>query len=233
LLALGALGPGCALFSKGEALSPRYFSPVSIEAPHSAAAGPEPSDTGAAAAPELRIGRVEPAAHLEGRIAYRPSASELAYYEDRRWTEPPEQFVRRALESELFERRAFRRVVGGAAPTLDVEVLSFEELRFEEGAAPRARLTLLITLRDDRHALLERTVNVETPLAAAEDAGPALAAAMAVALGTATEQIAEQVTTELRKPGLRSASAHEPRAAGAPSSGAAATGGESEDGAVD
>jgi cholesterol transport system auxiliary component len=222
LALLGAVAQsGCALSSKGEAMTPRFFSPTALEAPDSAGAlkltaAPGTSDSAPA---ELRIGRVEPAAHIEERIAYRLSASELAYYDDRRWTEPPEQFVRRALERELFERRAFRRVVAGAAPTLDVEVLSFEELR---QGAPRARLTLLISLRDERHALLERTLTVETPIRAGDDTGPALAGAMAVALESATEQIAAAVSAELLERSAGSIGAHEPRGAGA--SGAAAGG---------
>jgi cholesterol transport system auxiliary component len=189
LLCAACLVQGCALMSKGEARTPRYFSPALEAARAPAAERGERLD--------LRLGPVESAAHLEERIAYRVSDTELGYYDDRLWTEPPEQFVRRALESELFEKRAFRRVISGPGPTLDVEVLSFEELR--EGA-PRARLTLLTRLRDERRVLLERTVSVEAPLAAgAEDAGPALALAMANALASATQQIADQVGTELQK----------------------------------
>src|SRR5918994_590680 len=101
LLLLGAcLASGCgALSSKGEALTPRFFSPTPLETPPAGAA---------------------PA---EGAARGRP-----------------------------------------------------------EGAV-RARLSLLITLRDERHALLERTVNVEVPVGSSEDPGPALASAMAVALG--------------------------------------------------
>lgn len=191
---------GCALLSKGDALSPRYFSPA-IE--------PVPDSTEApAAALELRIGQIEPAAHLNERMAYRVSETELAYYDDRRWTESPERYVRRALESELFETHAFRRVVSGDAPTLDVEVLGFEELRSPE----RARLSLLVTLRDQRHARLERTIVVEVPLELGEkeDAGPALARAMQSALGRATKEIAERVSAELRRqPGSSSVAAKE------------------------
>jgi cholesterol transport system auxiliary component len=187
---LSSLLCGCALMSKGEAVSPRYFSPA-LETAHESADAASPR-------PELRVGRIEPAAHLEARIAYRISESELAYYEDRRWTEPPEAFVRRALESELFETHAFRRVMSGGAPTLDVEVLSFEELR--EGS-PRARLSLLITLRDDRHALLERTISAEAELVLGDegDEGPALASAMASALSRATKEIATRVSAELEQ----------------------------------
>jgi ABC-type uncharacterized transport system auxiliary subunit len=185
---------GCALMSKGEALSPRYFSPhleSSVAAPAREA---QPL--------ALRLGRIEPAAHVEERIAYRVSDTELAYYDDRRWTEPPEEFVRRALEEELFERRGFQRVISGAAPTLDVEVLSFEERR--EGH-PSARLTLAVTLRDDRRALLDRTISVDVAIARGAgsgkgddaDVGPALAEAMAGALASATRQVADQVSSQL------------------------------------
>jgi cholesterol transport system auxiliary component len=195
LLATALLASGCAFLSKGEALTPRYFSPM----PTSEQPGPsEPPGPRPPAPPELRIGRIEPAAYLGERIAYRISDNELAYYDDRRWTEPPEQFVRRALERELFESHAFRRVISGAAPTLDVELLSFEEVR---QGTPRARLSLLITLRDERHALLERTLSTEAPLELGPnaDAGPALARAMAEALGRATRDVAERVAAELRQ----------------------------------
>jgi cholesterol transport system auxiliary component len=196
LAAAALLASGCAFMSKGEGMTPRYFSPAPASEPPEASEPPAPEPT--SAPPELRIGRIEPAAHLEERIAYRISDSEIAYYDDRRWTEPPEQFVRRALERELFESRAFRRVISGAAPTLDVEVLSFEEVR---QGTPRARLSLLITLRDERHALLERTLSMEAPLELGPDAdeGRALARAMAGALGRATRDVAERVAAELRQ----------------------------------
>jgi cholesterol transport system auxiliary component len=189
---------GCALLSKGDAMSPRYFSPALEPVRDSPQAGARPL--------ELRIGQIEPAAHLSERIAYRVSDTELAYYDDRRWTESPEQFVRRALESELFETQAFRRVVSGDAATLDVEVLSFEELRAPE----RARLSLLITLRDQRHARFQRTILAEVPLdlAGKDDAGPALAKAMQSALARATKEIAERVSAELsREPAASSVAA--------------------------
>lgn len=188
---------GCALASKGDALSPRYFSPT-VEPAKGPDEGANAPHAQASIQLELRVGRVEPAAYLEERIAYRINQQELAYYEDRRWTEPPEQFVRRALEHELFETHGFRRVLSGAAPTLDVDVLSFEELR--QGPR-RAHLALHITLRDDRHALLERTVTADAPLdlGAPDDEGRALAAAMASALSLAARDVAEQVSAELER----------------------------------
>lgn len=189
-LAAGVLASACALTSKGEPLTPRYFTPLAE--PDAASAVPA-----APTAAELRLGRVEPAAHLEERIAYRLSDTELAYYDDRRWSEPPDALVRRALERELFERRGLGRVVSGAAPTLEVDVLGFEELREKP---PRARCSLRILLHDDRRAQLERTLTVDVPLATGKEgeSGPALARAMAGALAAATRQAADAAVNALR-----------------------------------
>ena len=81
-LVAGALASGCALTSKAKALTPRYFTP-SLE---SSAREHQPAPAPAAehAKTGLRLGRVEAAAHLEERIAYRINDAELAYYDDRR-----------------------------------------------------------------------------------------------------------------------------------------------------
>lgn len=190
VVALAAMlgGGACALASKAEPLSPRYFSPA-----------PAAGEGGAGAAQphlEVRLGQIESAAHLEERIAYRVSDTELGYYEDRRWTEPPDGYVRRQLLHELFEVRGVRRIISGAGTTLDVELVSFEEVR---AGKPRARLGLRFSLRDDRRSLLEQALLVEEPLGdvAADDAGRALAEAMAVALTRAVNDVAEQVVRQL------------------------------------
>ena len=190
-LMLAGLSSGCALMSKGEPVTPRYFTPLAEPSSSGAKAGAPASER---APSELRLGQVEPAAHLDERIAYRVSDAELAYYADQRWTEPPEALVRRALERELFERRGLERVVSGAAPTLDIDVLGFEELR--EPPA-RARVSMRLLLHDDRRAQLERTVTVDVPLADGADRGPALARAMAEALSTAARQVADLAITQL------------------------------------
>lgn len=196
LVALGAaLGGGsCALSSKAEPLSPRYFSPAEASARRAGAAQ---------ANVEVRLGQIESAAHLEERIAYRLSETELGYYEDRRWTEPPDGYLRRQLVHELFEVRGARRVVSGAGATLDVELVSFEEVR--EGK-PRARLGLRFSLREEHRSLLERAIVVEEPLGAgaSEDAGRALAAAMALALERAVNEVADQVVRQLEAPAVAS-----------------------------
>jgi ABC-type uncharacterized transport system auxiliary subunit len=183
VLLVAVQSAGCALLSKSERMTPRYFSPA--------------SELATADAPKalrsplsLRLGMIDSAAHLEERIAYRLSDTELGYYDDRRWTEPPEEYLRRALGHELFETRGISRVVAGAAPTLDVELVSFEQIRH---GAPRARVALRFALRDERSALLERALVVEEPLKAdgtKSDAEP-LARALSSALSRAVTQLAE------------------------------------------
>jgi uncharacterized lipoprotein YmbA len=181
---------GCALTSKAAPLAPRYFSPELREesSPHPAAN----------AGLELRLGRIEAAAHLEQRLAYRSDESELGYYDSWRWTEPPEAYLERALVQQLFEQRGLVRVVSGPAPTLDVELSSFEELR--SGAA-RARVELRLSLRDERRSLLERTLRVEQAMApgAPADAPLRLTRALSAALEQAVGELAALVTPELER----------------------------------
>lgn len=187
---LFALLAGCALTSKGAPLAPRYFSPeLRQDGP------PGPS---AKVGLELRLGRIEGSAHLEQRLAYRSSESELGYYDSWRWTEPPEAYLERALAQQLFERRGLVHVVSGPAPTLDVELSSFEELR--SGAA-RARVELRLTLRDERRSLLERTLRVERAIASGtpEDAPLRLTQALSAALEEAVGKVSALVTSELER----------------------------------
>jgi cholesterol transport system auxiliary component len=186
-----ALSSGCALTSKASAVQPRFFSP---ELDERAAA----SETTPDAAPlALRLGLVEAASHLEERMSYRVNASELGYYDDRRWSERPEAYLRRALEQELFQRRQIRRVLSGAGTTLDVELTAFEELR---GPKPKVRLALAFRLHDDRQATLERNVVIERPLAPDGDIDHAqrVASALGSALAAAVTEVGDRATAHLR-----------------------------------
>jgi cholesterol transport system auxiliary component len=189
LLGLLLLGqqPACALTSKADARSPRYFNPQ-------LAAG---SRSRAAEQPfELRLGQVSSASHLDERITYRVSAAEVGFYDDRRWTEIPEAFLRRALERELFEERRLARVVSGLAPVLDVELTSLEEVR---GSPSKARVTLTFSLRDERRSLLERSLELERPVSeqTGADAAQRLAQALAVALTQAVQAVGGEVVDKL------------------------------------
>ncbi len=185
-----ALASGCALTSKASAVQPRFFSPELGEPPPAAAA---PETTPLA----IRLGLVEAASHLEERMSYRVHASELGYHEDRRWSERPEAYLRRALEQELFRHRQIRRVLSGAGTTLDVELTAFEELR---GPPARVRLALEYRLHDDRQATLEQSVVIERPLAADGDVDHAqrVASALGSALTAAVTEVGDQVTAHLR-----------------------------------
>ncbi len=182
---------GCALTSKSEPIVPRYFSP---ELP--AAAGARSGARPAGPALDLRLGHIGSAANLDERLVYRDSPHELGYYQERRWTEVPEEYLKRKLAGALFQERALRHVVGGAAPTLDVDLVAFEEVR-----APRrlARVQVTVRLHDQRSVRWEETLTVEQPLTVAPkgDLPDEMVHALGVALGAVVERIADRVVTEL------------------------------------
>jgi cholesterol transport system auxiliary component len=188
-MALAALTPACALLSKSEPMTPRFFSPEAVESKTSEPVPP----TGL----EVRLGRVTADAYLKNRIMRRDSAYEITYYDERMWTEKPETYVRRALSRALFDERGARQVISGIATTLDVDVVAFEEVM---KPAHVGRVELSYTLYDDRIVLLSRTVEVERPIAEAkgEAAADAVVEALAGAMSAAVDQVASAATAELR-----------------------------------
>lgn len=183
---------GCALTNKSEAVTPRYYSPEKPgETAHTAAAA-------SSTRPELRLGRVTHASYLDERIVYRDSEYELGYYEERRWTESPEQYLKRRLSRVLFEDRRIHRVVGGLAPMLETELVAFEEIR-----APKrmARVRVIVRLHDQLSVRWEETMTVEQPIGEGDGAGPVVAA-LGTALRTTVDRIAERVETELAALGV-------------------------------
>lgn len=180
--------PGCALTSKSDPLEIRYFTP---------AEAPPPSGAPAGDGARLRLGRLSASDHLRQRIVVRTSAVELAALEDRRWTEKPEDYLRRALARALFEQAGLVHAIAGAGPTLDVELLAFEEVRRGDDRA--AAVAMHVALHDDRVVLDSTTVRVEVPLEAGTDATAPLAQAMGSALDQATRQIATRVATRLAR----------------------------------
>src|SRR4051812_10668550 len=82
---------GCALTSKSDPIVPRYFSPERSGDTSRRATQPQGPPA------ELRLGRVDGASHLEERLIFRESDNELGYYAERRWTEAPEQYLKRRL----------------------------------------------------------------------------------------------------------------------------------------
>ena len=195
-LLIGSLLSGCALLTKADPLTPRYFSA------EPSGTGPASGDsvtaprTNSAPNRELKLGRVTSASYLGERLVFRDSAYELGFYEDRRWTEKPEAYFRRALSRALYEQGGFRRVVSGAGPTLDCELVELAELRSPTHVA-RARANFV--LYDSRSVRTEATVTVELPIAAGKDeAGAATSvAALSLALTSAVDQIVRRVSASL------------------------------------
>jgi uncharacterized lipoprotein YmbA len=186
---LVVLAAGCALSTKSAPLELRYFSP---EAPEAAA----PAVRAEAVAPRgrLRLGRVTPSAHLRYRIVHRTSDVERQLSETLRWTDAPDAYVRRALSRALFEGRALEQVVGGAAPTLDVEVIAFEAVhRHPDRHA--GRVELRYQLHDERAVLESGGIAVERPARGPEI--EVIVAAIGDAMSAATAEVAARIARRL------------------------------------
>ena len=192
VMALSGATTGCALFTKADPVVLRYFTPEALGGP--------PRDIALVKAPagtplELRLGRVTAASYLKDRIAFRDQGFEIGYYDRLRWTERPEDLLRRALGRALFEDEGIRQIVSGAGPILDVDLGAFEELK-----APRhvARITVTWVLRDDQHVQLQQTFTIERAVASGEAAGhAALAPAMAAAFDEAVQRVVARTKTAL------------------------------------
>lgn len=190
---------GCALTSKSDPMMPRYFSPDESRgrgrvAAASAVGEREPETQ----AIELRLGRVTAASYLGERIVFRDSNYELGYYEERRWTERPEAYLRRAVARALFEDRSLRRLVSGAGPTLDIELSELAELR----SPPVVRVRATYVLYDERVVRQQATLTIERAIPTAATASQSAeigARAMADALGDTVTQIADRVAADLRR----------------------------------
>jgi cholesterol transport system auxiliary component len=171
---------GCALTSRSTPVELRYFVPPIHAATAVAGEGPL-----------LRLGRVTPTTLLRERILHRDTEVELGRYETLRWTDRPEAYVRRALERALFDSHRFAQAVGGDAPTLDVDVLAFEEVR--RGARRFGRVVLAYDLRDEQRVLAHGTVAIE------REAAPNIDAVVA-AIGDALDAATAELARRLRQP---------------------------------
>jgi cholesterol transport system auxiliary component len=180
---------GCALSSKAQPLEFHYFS---AEPPAAAVQSRPP----AADAPRLRLGPITAADYLRYRIVRRDSAQSVEPYETQRWAEAPREYVRRALVRALFDPGALAQVISGAAPTLDVEVIAFEELVRPGGHAGRVQLSY--SLHDDQVVIARGTVTAERPARGA-DMG-AVAVAIGAAMDAASAELAGRIVPRLRAP---------------------------------
>ena len=185
-----ALSVGCALTSKGDALAIRWYTPENTKTTLTSAspgAGVIPET-----APQIELGRVSSGINLREKIAYRDSTFEQGFYDDKRWTERPEVYVRRELERVLFEEHGLRRALAAQAPALEVEVVSFEEV-IGPGSVHSARITLKIVVHDERDSLLEKTDTVERPVDKNTKGFTGVVQAMAQALDAAAEEVSADV----------------------------------------
>lgn len=169
---------GCALTSKSTPADIRYFAPEIT--PVRVVDPPEQ------ARPRLRLGKLGSSANLRARIVHRESSVETGEYETLRWTENPEAYVRRSLTGALFAQR-FDQATGGAAPTLDVEVIGFEAVHRD--AYRGGRVALRYQLRDEQTVLASDVIVVER-----EAAGPEFDK-IVVAIGAAMEAATAQLAT--------------------------------------
>lgn len=175
---------GCAVTSKGTPLDVRSYTPTVVH--------PTTPSQADASRPLLRLGRVSSGIDLGVRIAYGDGAYEAGYYEGRRWTERPENYVRIALGRALFEEGTFQRAVEGGVPTLDVKVREYGEIRSPHSHA--GRVTLHILLSTDR-ILLEDTIAATEPVAG--DRFDDVVAAISRAQEAAAEETARRVNAAM------------------------------------
>jgi cholesterol transport system auxiliary component len=130
-------------------------------------------------------------------IVYRDHAYERGYYEDKRWTEWPEAYVRRALGRALYQSHRFKRAIGGTALTIEVELIAFDDLRLHAGRAARVELQWIVF--EGSEVLYEDTVTVDSPVAVAQPEIEDVVAAMSNALDRAVELIAARVGEVIRQ----------------------------------
>jgi ABC-type uncharacterized transport system auxiliary subunit len=183
-LLLALLLAGCIFH---DAPAPRYFAP-----PSALATTPDPPADPSASTRLVRLRRLRSASYLGEQIAWRVSDVERGLYEQRRWTEFPSRYVERAVAQAIDREPGVRRVDGGRVPTLDLELVSFDEVL---APAHEAEVEVFASLRSaDQATIFEQVFAARQPIA---DQEPASAArAMGAALDAVAQQIAAQVAAE-------------------------------------
>lgn len=167
----------CALTTKQAPVEFRYFSPEVKAAP--------PDPPGERSETKLRLGQVGSSSNLRTSIVYRESPIEVREYVTLRWTESPEAYLRRSLSRALFDEALFDQGFSRSLPTVDVELVAFEELRTPGQHGGRVQLRYL--LYDNQEVLAAGLITKERA------AGPGVEAAV-VAIGAAMDQAAEELS---------------------------------------
>jgi ABC-type uncharacterized transport system auxiliary subunit len=182
LIAMLVLLTGCALTSKSKPVDIRYFA-LDADASLAVRAAPRPS-------PQLGLGSITSSIFLRNRIVFRRSSHEVGTYDDQRWTEYPETYLRRSLSHALFDTGAFVEGLGDRVPTVDVELVAFEEVIQRSARAGRVQITY--RLHDDRTVLATGIITVERN-AGGEGGTAAVVSAIGVALNEATERLSNVI----------------------------------------
>jgi cholesterol transport system auxiliary component len=175
---------GCALTNKADAVDVHWFAPAQPE---------RKVDVAQQSGLTMRLGRIRSAAHLESEIVYRESDVKFGSYPFDRWTERPEDYVRRAVSTAIFDERGVVQAVGGSPPVLDLQVLAFEEVR--RGDQKLARVTIDYALRNDKVVLLADVITVERPANGTDVDG--VVVAMGGALSDASEKLGDAILKKL------------------------------------
>jgi len=183
-IVVAALATGCLFGGKAPPLELRYFSA------DTAAVAPSPRP--AVAHAKLRLGAITASAHLRYRIVHRSSPVERELFDTLRWTETPDAYVRRSLTRALFDNQPLDQATA-AAPTLDVEVLAFDDV--ERAGLHFGRVELAYQLAGETEVIAGGVVAEERPAAGA--AIEQVVLAITAAMEAATETVAERVTAKL------------------------------------
>ena len=94
---------------------------------------------------------------------------------------------------------------GGTAPTLEVEVIAFDDLRLQSGRAVRVELKVI--LHDDDGVMIEDTLTMERPVPGDKPQIEDVIGALAGALDVAVDQVALRVQKALAARGAASSTA--------------------------
>jgi len=188
VLVLSGCVSGGALTAKSEPVAIRLFSPEDATVTTTTSASAPTTD-----APKIRLGRVTSSTSLRARIVHRDSPYEVGMYETFRWTDNPDVFVRRAIARALFDDGRAQQAVTGNAPTLDVDVVSFEVDRAKKQRAGRVELRW--ELRDETRVLASGVARSEHDAASPSMEG--IVAAIAAAMNEASGEIAHKTIDSL------------------------------------
>jgi cholesterol transport system auxiliary component len=184
ILAAMAAG-GCALFTRGTPLQLRYFDPEPLPRPAAVDESPA-SEAGAPCA--LRLGDISASDTLGESIAFRSSPYQVGYYETRRWSQSPENYLRRTIERRMFDERRCHRALSGGVLTLDARLLTFEEQR---GPTHRARVTVHVVVSDGNAVIHEETIDRGRPCDGGE--GDAAFVGFVRAMSLALDDVGERL----------------------------------------